>query len=93
MSIKKVLGAKATGLLWNLYKGFSIPVLVGFTIAIPATVYLGNLWLEQFAYRFDLNWYFFALPLLILLALVALAVGVQTLQLVRSNPVTHLKEE
>jgi putative ABC transport system permease protein len=93
MYIKKVLGADSLKLLWILYQGFSIPVLAGFALAIPVAVYLGQLWLSQFAYRFDLKWYFFTMPLLVLLLLVAMAVGAQTLQLVRSNPVDHLKEE
>jgi putative ABC transport system permease protein len=93
MSIKKVLGAKAIGLLWSLYRGFSVPVLIGFAFAVPVTYYLGNQWLEQFAYRFDFTWYFFVLPLMLLLLLVVMAVGAQTLQLVRTNPVEHLKEE
>jgi len=93
MSIKKVLGAQSLALLWNLYAGFSVPVLIGFAVAVPVSSYFGKQWLEQFAYRFDLNWDFYALPLMILLILVVLAVGTHTLQLVHANPVDHLKEE
>ncbi len=93
MSIRKVLGADSLRLIWNLYKGFSVPVLMGFAIAIPVSYYLGGQWLQEFAYRFDLNWYFFTIPLLILLAIVWIAVGTQTVQLVLSNPVDHLKED
>ncbi|MGX1927964.1 ABC transporter permease [Flagellimonas sp. 2504JD4-2] len=93
MSIRKVLGANASRLAWKLYQGFSIPVLIGFSIAIPVSYYLGNQWLQGFAYRFDLNWYFFATPLLILLTLVCMAVGAQTIGLVFANPAHNLKEE
>lgn len=93
MSIRKVLGANAIWLVWKLLKSFSIPVLIGFSIAIPITYYLGGQWLQEFAYRFELNWYFFALPLALLLVLVWFSVGTQTLKLVLTNPVNNLKEE
>ena len=93
MSIKKVLGANSLGLLWNLYKGFSVPVFLGFALAIPVAVYLGNQWLSQFAYQFEMNWHLFFLPMMLLLGLVALAVGAQIIQLVHSNPVDNLKAE
>ncbi len=93
MSIRKVLGANASRLAWKLYQGFSIPVLIGFSIAIPVSYYLGNQWLQGFAYRFNLNWHFFVTPLLILLTLVCMAVGAQTIGLVFANPAHNLKEE
>ncbi|WP_425235055.1 ABC transporter permease [Ulvibacterium sp.] len=93
MSIRKVLGASAVLLVWKLLKSFSIPVLIGFGIAVPISYYLGGQWLQEFAYRFDLNWYFFVLPLALLLVLVWFSVGTQTLQLVLTNPVDNLKEE
>ncbi|WP_299533469.1 FtsX-like permease family protein [Ulvibacterium sp.] len=93
ISIRKVLGASALLLVWKLLKSFSIPVLIGFGIAIPVSYYLGGQWLQEFAYRFDLNWYFFALPMALLLALVWFSVGTQTLKLVWTNPVDNLKEE
>ncbi|HMB62065.1 MAG TPA: FtsX-like permease family protein [Eudoraea sp.] len=93
MSIRKVLGADVSVLIWKLYRSFSIPVLVGFALAIPVSYYLGGRWMQEFAYRFVLSWYFFALPLCLLLVFVWLAVGVQTVKLVLANPVDHLKEE
>jgi putative ABC transport system permease protein len=93
MSIRKVLGADALLLVWSLYRSFSIPVLIGFAFAIPMSYYLGGQWLLEFAYRFELNWYFFVLPMIILLVFVWLAVGTQTLRLVLANPVDNLKEE
>ena len=93
ISIRKVLGADAPLLLWKLYKGFSLPVLFGFVLAIPISYYFGNQWLQQFAYQVNFNWIFFIIPLVVLLAFVAISVGAQTLQLVFANPVDNLKEE
>ena len=93
MSIRKVLGADISRLVWKLYSGFSLPVLIGFLLAIPISYYLGRQWLQEFAYRFDLSWHFFIVPLFILLIFVWIAVGVQTIKLALVNPVEHLNEE
>ena len=93
MTIRKVLGAGVTRLVWKLYQGFSLPVLIGFLLAIPVSFYLGNQWLQGFAYRFELDWQFFVWPLLFLLLLVWMAVGMQTINLALSNPTNNLKEE
>ncbi|NAS11621.1 ABC transporter permease [Poritiphilus flavus] len=93
LSIRKVLGATTGLLTWRLYSGFSIPVLSGFVLAIPLAYYLGKQWLQGFAYQVELQWYFFIIPLGILLVFTWLAVGVQTLRVVSSNPVDNLKEE
>ncbi len=93
ISIRKVLGADAPQLLWKLYKSFSLPVLVGFILAIPVSYYFGNQWLQQFAYQVGFSWIFFVIPLVILLVFICISVGAQTLRLVLSNPVDNLKEE
>jgi len=93
VAIKKVLGAKALLLIWNFYKEFSKPVFIGFIIAIPVSYYLGQKWLQNFAYRFDFNWKFFALPLVLMLIFVWVVVGAQSIKISISNPVNNLKEE
>ncbi len=93
MSIRKVLGAGALRLVWKLYKEFSLPVLIGFAVAVPLAYCLGGQWLEGFAYRFDIRWSFFIFPLVMLLIFVWVAVGAQTIKLVLANPVDNLKEE
>ena len=93
VAIKKVLGAKTVLLIWNFYKEFSKPVFIGFIIAIPLSYYLGHKWLQNFAYRFDFNWKFFALPLLLMLVFVWIVVGAQSIQISVANPVNNLKEE
>jgi len=93
VAIKKVLGAKTVLLIWNFYKEFSKPVFVGFIIAIPLSYYLGQKWLQNFAYRFDFNWKFFALPLVLMLIFVWIIVGTQSIQISIANPVNNLKEE
>ncbi|MEM7381958.1 MAG: FtsX-like permease family protein [Bacteroidota bacterium] len=93
LSIRKVLGATTTLLTWKLYRGFSIPVLSGFVLAIPLAYFLGKQWLQGFAYQVELQWFFFIIPLGVFLVFTWLAVGVQTLRVVTSNPVEHLKEE
>lgn len=93
MAIRKVLGASATLLILNFYKNFSLPILFSFIIAVPISFYLGNRWLQQFAYQFDFNWQFFVIPIFILLSFVLISVSTQTIRISISNPVDNLKEE
>jgi len=89
-----VLGLVAYASFWcnRRKKEMSIKKVLGAN-SIPVAVYLGNQWLSQFAYQFEMNWHLFFLPMMLLLGLVALAVGAQIIQLVHSNPVDNLKAE
>jgi len=93
MAIKKVLGADSLLLIWNFYKEFSKPVLIGFVIAVPLSFYMGRKWLQGFAYQFHFDWKFFIIPLILLLIFVWLAVGTQSIRIAIANPVNNLKEE
>ena len=53
VALRKVLGASALQLTWLLTREFILLVLAAFAIAAPAMYYMGNLWLNNFAYRID----------------------------------------
>ncbi len=93
ISIRKVLGAAPIELIWKFYKEFSTPVLVSFIVATPIALYLGNQWLQKFAYQFNLSWTLLILPLSIVMLIIGLSVGFQSLKVVLTNPLINLKEE
>ncbi len=92
-SIRKVLGANDSGLTVRLYRQFSVPVLIGFILAVPITYILGKVWLEQFAYQIEISAILFLIPFILLLGLIWIGVGYHIFDLIRTNPVEHLKEE
>ncbi len=93
MSIRKVLGAQVSQLLWQFYKQFTLPVILGFLAATPIAYLLGQNWIAQFAYQFDMSILVFVVPLIFILILVSGIIGAQTFRVIGDNPVDHLKEE
>jgi len=75
VALRKVLGASTLHLTWLLTREFILLVLAAFAIAAPAMYYLGNLWLDNFAYRIEAGILVFVLAGLISLAVAALTVG------------------
>ncbi len=89
----KILGANSIRLIWNLYKGFSFPVVLSFVFAIPIAIHFGNKWLQEFAYKIDISWTIIVLPLILLMIFVWVSVGFQTIRVVLANPTKNLSEE
>ncbi|MFZ1561423.1 MAG: FtsX-like permease family protein, partial [Saprospiraceae bacterium] len=61
IGIRKVLGSSIAGLIWELSKDFMMLVLISIFIAAPFAYYFMEQWLSDFAYRIDIQWWFFAL--------------------------------
>lgn len=93
ISIRKVLGAEIHTILRLIFGDFTRWVMIAFIISVPLAVYFITDWLERYHYRISISWITFGLALLIVLALVVLTVGYQSLMAASSNPVKHLKDE
>ncbi len=93
IGIRKVLGASEISINWQLAKGFLMLLGIAILIAIPATVFLANLWLQNFVLRTPISFWmlFFGVGLMLFLAL--LTVISQTSIAARRNPVKILKTE
>ena len=93
VALRKVLGASTMHLTWLLTREFILLVLAAFAIAAPAMYYLGNLWLDNFAYRIEAGILVFVLAGLISLAVAALTVGFRSFKVALANPVDSLRSE
>ncbi len=93
MALRKVMGASASGISFLLYKQFSRPVGIAFIVGLLPAYYITDQWLEQFAYRVNINAMMLLLPLLLLAIILLLSVGYQSIQTALANPVKHLKDE
>lgn len=93
IGIRKVMGASVKELMILLSKGFATMILISFVIATPITFVFMSGWLENFAYRIDIN------PLLFLVGgatalLIALGtISFHVIKAVRANPVSSLRYE
>jgi putative ABC transport system permease protein len=67
--------------------------MAAFAIAAPVMYYLGNLWLDNFAYRIEAEILVFVLAGLISLAVAALTVSFRSFKVALANPVNSLRSE
>jgi putative ABC transport system permease protein len=93
IGIRKVLGASAFQVVYTLSKDFTKPVITAILIAIPISYVLTRHWLNSFAYRIELQlWYFVAAGLLALL-ISTVTVLTQAVKAAYVNPVQCLKAD
>ena len=93
ISIRKVLGATISEIVTILSKKFIILVGVSLLIAFPlAYIFMGE-WLQNYAYRIEMNYLPFVIAAVLSIAIAFLTISLQTFKAANSNPVNALKDE
>jgi putative ABC transport system permease protein len=93
IGIRKVLGASEWGIVFNLSKDFIKPVLIAILIGLPLSYVLTKQWLDTFAYRIDLQLWYFAGAGLISLLISWITVSMQAIKAGLKNPIECLRDE
>ena len=93
IGIRKVLGASVVGITSLLAGDFLKIVLISFVIASPIAWWAMDKWLEDFAYRVDIQWWMFAIAGATAIAVAFLTVGFQSVRAALANPVKSLRSE
>jgi putative ABC transport system permease protein len=93
IGVRKVLGATTTGLVGLLSKDFLKLVVVSLIIASPVAYFFMEHWLQDFAYRIDIQWTVFVLAGVIAVAVAFLTVSFQSVRAALANPVKSLRSE
>jgi putative ABC transport system permease protein len=93
VGIRKVLGSSSFEVVILLNKHFMKLVLISTFIAWPVAYYFMNKWLQDFAYRIDLNVWHFVVSTLLAFIIALITVCFQTIKAARANPVDSLKYE
>lgn len=93
ISIRKVLGAEESSLVFELGKSYLVLIAIAFVIAIPFSYYAAWSWLQKFPYRIDITPVLFLKAALFIVGLSLITVGLQSLKAARNNPVDALKEQ
>ncbi len=93
IGIRKILGSNSFGIVRLLSGDFTRTVIIAIVIALPLSYMITSKWLSGFAYRIDLEWWFFAGAGVIALLVAWLTVGLQTLKAASVNPTECLKDE
>lgn len=93
IGIRKILGASDYGIVRLLTSDFTRIVLLAIVIGLPISYYTASEWLEAYAYKIHLEWWFFGSAGLGALLIAWFTVALQTVKAARVNPAKCLKEE
>ncbi len=93
MCIRKILGASPVQLFVLLSRNLLLLVVIALLIGVPVAMAASSFWLENFAYRFELNGWYFTPLILAILAITLVTIGSQVYKVAIDNPTEALKNE
>lgn len=93
IGIRKVLGASATSMVLMLSKDYAKLILVSMLLVVPFAYWAMNHWLEDFAFRIEIDWAIPALAVAITLLTSLLTISFESFKAANANPVNSLKSE
>jgi putative ABC transport system permease protein len=93
IGIRKVLGAEVLSIVKLLSTDFMKLVLLAFVIASPIAFYAMSKWLQDFAFRIEIEWWMFAVAGLSAALIAFLTISFQAVKAAIANPVKSLRAE
>ncbi len=93
IGIRKVLGSSVFGIVYLLSTDFTKIVLLAIVLALPISYLGAQYWLDSFAFKITLQWWYFIGAGLLALIIAWLTVGTQAIKAARVNPTQCLKNE
>jgi hypothetical protein len=93
IGIRKVMGASVDEIIVLLSKDFLKLIVMALVIAVPASYFGMQNWLNDFAYRIPIDWTVFVVAAGISLVIAFLTISFQTIKAAMGNPVESLRTE
>jgi ABC-type antimicrobial peptide transport system permease subunit len=93
IGIRKVLGSSVTGITGLFLKDFLGVVIIAGLVACPLAYVIMQKWLNDYVYRIDMSLSPFVLSILVLTAVTAVLIVLQTIKAAFANPVKSLRSE
>jgi putative ABC transport system permease protein len=93
IGIRKVLGASVSSVILMFSKDFTKWVMAANVIALPIAWYVASRWLQNYAYRIRISWWFYLLSAGLALTIAVLTVGYQSLKSAFANPADSIRYE
>lgn len=93
IGIRKVLGASTQSILTLLTRDFMTLIVVAFIVSIPIAWYIMHVWLQNFTYRIEMEWWMFLSAGALTLFVGSLTIGYQSLKASLMDPVNSLRSE
>lgn len=93
IGIRKVLGASVSNIVLLLSKDFIQLVIIAFILASPLSYFIMHSWLQDFAYRINIEWWVFAVAGLLSITIALATISFQAIKAANANPVKSLRTE
>jgi len=93
IGLRKVLGSSAGNAVLLLLRYFVIQVVIALPIGLGLGYYIMGGWLENFAYRIGIGWWFFIIPAFIVLLITIMTVISQVLKTANVNPAISMRRD
>ena len=93
IGIRKTLGSSSFNIVYLLSKDFTRLVFISILIALPISYFLVRNWMDQFAYKAELNLWIFLGAGLTALLIAWLTISTQATRAASVNPVDCLRDE
>jgi putative ABC transport system permease protein len=95
IGVRKVIGATIKSLVVLMSREFFLLVGIGMLLAFPAAWYFTDTWLQNFAYRIQLEgeWMTFILSAFLAFVITLITVGFHVVRAASANPVKALRDE
>ncbi|MEL6192019.1 MAG: FtsX-like permease family protein [Bacteroidota bacterium] len=93
IGIRKILGASVSQIMMHLSRNFALMMLVAFVVFTPFTYLMMRQWLDNFAYRIQINPLVFLIGGILAFFIAMLTISYHTLRSARSNPADALRYE
>ncbi|HEY4324909.1 MAG TPA: ABC transporter permease [Mucilaginibacter sp.] len=93
IGVRKVLGASVQNITLLLSGSFLKLVLIANLIAWPIAWFTMHKWLQDFAYRINIQWWIFAVAGIISILIAFFTVSFQSIKAAMANPVKSLRSE
>ncbi len=93
VGIRKTLGASISQIVILLSKSFLLLILIAFVVVSPLTYFVMDDWLQNFAFKVEINLLYFLLGGIVSIAIAFGTISYHTVKASRSNPVDALRYE
>ncbi|MGK6350417.1 ABC transporter permease [Parapedobacter sp. DT-150] len=93
IGIRKVLGANTSDITFMVSGQFLRLVAIAILVASPLAWWAGSNWLQDFAYRIDIQWWIFAAAGLLAIVIALATVSYHAILAAVANPVDSLRDE
>ncbi|MCF6402364.1 ABC transporter permease [Chitinophaga filiformis] len=93
IGIRKVLGASVAGITGLLSRDFLQLVIISCVVAFPLAWWAMSSWLQQYAYRVNIQWWVFVLAGIAAVIISLITISFQSVKAALVNPIKSLKTE